>query len=81
MAEQAGAFEEHVITDLHELDKTLTVVLAKLTAIGDKVDKLDAELEEFRPLLALFRPGNGTSDLQRAGTLRALRKAARGGSG
>lgn len=40
---------------------------------------LHAELDEFRPLLALFKPGNGASDVQRAGVLRAMRKAARGG--
>lgn len=65
MAEQGDGFEEHVLTELHELLKL--------------VRKLDAELEEFRPLLAMFRPGNGTSDLQRAGLVRTLRRARRDG--
>ena len=43
------------------------------------VHAMHAELEEFRPLLAVFKPGNGTSDLQRAGILNKMRKAAKGG--
>lgn len=54
---------EHVIADLHHIGKMLA--------------DLHAELEEFRPLLRLFKPGNGTSDLQKAGVLRTLGKAVR----
>lgn len=64
------AFEEHVLTDLHGLRE-------EVTAMARQVREMHAELEEFRPLLAMLKP-NGASDLQRAGVLRALRKGARG---
>lgn len=63
--EELAARLDHLQVDLHEV--------AKL------VHEMHAELDEFRPLLAMFKPGNGTSDLQRAGLLRAMRKAAKGG--
>jgi hypothetical protein len=50
-----------------------------LTSVAAQVGEMHAELDEFRPLLRLFRPGNGASDMQRAGLARSLRKAARGG--
>lgn len=66
-----GNFEEHVLADLHDIREALGAMAAQ-------VSEMHAELEKFRPLLAMFKP-NGASDLQRAGVLRALRKGARGG--
>ena len=54
-----------ILADLHDLTKMVTAI--------------HAELEEFRPILAAFKPGNGASDLQRAGILRTMRRAAKGG--
>lgn len=51
-----------------------------LEQIARKVDELHAELDAFRPLLAMIRGGNGKPDM--IGALQArreLRKAARGG--
>jgi prefoldin subunit 5 len=59
---------------------------AALQALNTKVDHIAAmvaeihgELEQFRPVLRLLRPGNGISDVTRAGMIRGMRKAARGG--
>jgi hypothetical protein len=59
---------------------------AALDALNRKVDHIAAmvaeihgELEQFRPVLRLFKPGNGMSDVARAGVIRGMRKAARGG--
>lgn len=61
--EELRAFLVHVLADLHEISKM--------------VHAMHAELEEFRPVLAMFKPGNGASDLQRAGVWRTMRKAAK----
>lgn len=65
------------------MDEELRVCLdhlqADLHAVARQVREIHAELEEFRPILAIFKPGNGASDLQRAGVLRMMRKAAKGG--
>lgn len=63
--EELTARLDHLQVDLHEV--------AKL------VHEMYAVLDEFRPLLAVFKPGSGASDVQKAGVLRALRKAAKGG--
>lgn len=54
-------------------------VLADLHDIAKQVSEMHAELEKFRPVLNLFKPGNGTSDLAKAGALRSMRKAAKRG--
>jgi hypothetical protein len=63
--ETTQALLEHLLADVH--------------AIAKQVSEIHAELETYRPLLRMFRPGNGTSDVQRAGMVKALRRAARGG--
>lgn len=62
--EEIPAWAVHILADLHDIAKM--------------VSEMHAELEEFRPVLAAFKPGNGTSDLQRAGIVNKLRKAAKG---
>lgn len=52
---------------------------AQLRELLDRVRKIDAELERFRPLLNLLAPNGGGTDVQRAGLARAFRKAARNG--
>lgn len=63
--EEIRAALEHLVIDLH--------------AVAKQVAEIHAELEEFRPVLAMFKPraNGGGSDLQRAGVLRAMRRAGR----
>lgn len=61
------------------IEGLLNHLLADVHALAPQVAEMHAELEEFRPLLRMFRPNGGASDLQRAGLLRAVRKAGRGG--
>lgn len=42
------------------------------------VAAMHAEFERARPLLRMLAPGNGMTDLQRAGLARAVRKVRRG---
>ena len=65
MDDELRAYLGHLQEDLH--------------AVAAQVREIHAELEEFRPILAAFKPGNGASDLQRAGILRTMRNAAKGG--
>lgn len=76
---ELNPFEEHVLTDLHELTRMVTSQAGQLTAQGKLIAEMHAELETYRPVLAAFKPGNGTSDVTRAGLVRGLRKAAKGG--
>lgn len=52
----------------------------QLDRIETMLTHLCAQLDRFRPILDMFAPGNGASDVQRAGVLRGMRKAARNGS-
>jgi hypothetical protein len=63
-------WREHLLADVHAIAQQLHHVTAR-------VDAMHAELERFRPVLRALAPGNGTSDLQRAGMIRGLRRAAR----
>jgi hypothetical protein len=58
-------FQVHVLADLHDI--------AKMVA------EMHAELDEFRPVLALFKPGSKAPAVQKAGVARALRRGAKGG--
>jgi len=66
------AWREHVLADLHDLAQ-------RVAAMAAQVSEMHTELEQFRPVLRMFRPGNGTSDVQRAGVLKSIRRAARDG--
>jgi hypothetical protein len=48
-----------------------------LALIAARVEEMHATLQRFRPLLDLFAPNGHGSDLQRAGVLRTMRRAAR----
>jgi hypothetical protein len=63
--EELTPFQVHVLADLYDIAKMVTA--------------MHAELDEFRPVLALFKPGNGASAVQKAGVVRALRRGAKGG--
>lgn len=59
-------------------NERLADIERKLDAVATMVSEMHAELVKYKPLLSLL--GNGSSDLQRAGLVRAMRKAARGAS-
>jgi hypothetical protein len=42
------------------------------------IREIHSVLTEFRPVLDILKPGGGSSDLQRAGVLRSIRKARNG---
>ncbi len=63
--EELTPFQVHVLADLHDIAKM--------------VKEMHAELDEFRPILAMFKPGSGASDLQKAGVVRALRRGVKRG--
>jgi hypothetical protein len=52
-----------------------TEMLARMSA---QVNEMHATLEQFQPVLRMFAPNGGASDVQRAGVLKTMRKAARG---
>lgn len=65
MADNERSFEEHLLEDVH--------------TIARQVHEMHTMFEKLRPLLAMFEPNGGASDLQRAGLARTVRKAARRG--
>jgi hypothetical protein len=77
VSEQPGGTFLITAAQAEEIVTKLDHLLADLHALAPQVAEMHAELEEFRPLLRMFRPNGGASDLQRAGLLRAARRAAR----
>lgn len=60
-----GDLERHLLEDMH--------------AIGRMITELHQDWARWRPLLAVLDPNGAATDVQRAGLLRAMRKAARKG--